>query len=151
MDVAARAEELARGAAEDFGLDVLHVEFLGRISPAILRVYIDKPGGVTLDDCQRVSRQLGVLLEVEDLIDSKYVLEVSSPGIERPLFKADDYRRFVSREIRLMAKEKIDERRNFTGHIQDFTDGILTLDCEGRVYRIPYEKIKKAHLVHRFD
>ncbi|HSR69039.1 MAG TPA: ribosome maturation factor RimP [Acidobacteriota bacterium] len=149
--MAARTEELARGVAEEHGVRIEHVEFVAGARPSLLRIYIDKPGGVSLDDCQKVSKHVAVLLEVEDFIDRKYVLEVSSPGIERPLFKADDYRRFVGREIRLRATEKIDGRRNFKGVIEDFQNGVVTMDCEGNRYQIPYEKIKKANLVYEFD
>ncbi|HSR52154.1 MAG TPA: ribosome maturation factor RimP [Acidobacteriota bacterium] len=151
MDVAARTEELARSVAQEQGVRIEHVEFVPGARPSILRVYIDKPEGVNLDDCQKVSKHLAVLLEVEDFIDGKYVLEVSSPGIERPLFKADDYRRFAGKEIRLQALEKIDGRRNFKGVIEDFSNGVVTMNCDGTLYRIPFEKIKKANLVYHFD
>jgi ribosome maturation factor RimP len=89
-------------------------------------------------------------LEEEDVIDSRYVLEVSSPGIERPLFKEEDYQRFVGKEIQLVTIEKIDDRRKFQGLIQSFSQGILDLELEGEICRIPFEKIRRANLVHRF-
>ena len=150
MDITARTEELAQGVVSDQKLELLHVEFLANGSPAVVRVYIDKPGGVNLNDCQKVSRHLALLLEVEDFIDCKYVLEVSSPGLERPLFKADDYRRHIGQEVRLVATDKIDDRRKFKGLIEAFSNGILTLDCQGERYDIPFEGIKKANLVYRF-
>ncbi len=150
MHVAARTEELAQRVAEDRGVEVMHVEYLPKGSPPILRLYIDKPGGVSLDDCEKVSKRVAVLLEVEDFIGHNYVLEVTSPGIERPLFKAEDYKRFMGKEIRLAATEKIGDRKNFKGRIADFADGVLTLDCQETRYRIPFEKIKKANLIYTF-
>ncbi len=150
MDIAARVEELAGGVVRAQGLELVHVEFLPKGKTAILRLYIDKPGGVNVDDCQRASRHLSLLLEVEDFIDQQYILEVSSPGIERPLFKAGDYRRFSGREIRLLACEKVEGRRKFTGLLKGISEGVVTLECQGSSYRIPLEKVKKANLVHRF-
>ncbi len=150
MDVAARAEELARRVAEAEGMELIHLQYQPRGATPLLRVYIDKPGGVTLDDCQKVSRHMSVLLDVEDFIPHKYVLEVSSPGIERPLFKPDDYLRFQGEEIHLVTVEKIEGRRNFTGRIRDFLEGIVIIECEDGTHRIPFEKIRRANLVYRF-
>ena len=151
MDLAVRAEEVVKGVVEAEGFELVHVEYQPKGAASILRIYIDKPGGVNLADCQKVSRQVGVFLDVEDLIPHKYTLEVSSPGIERPLFKRGDYERFAGREIRLAAMEKIDERRNFTGLLRGVSaDGLVELECDGTLHRIPLAKVKKAHLVHRF-
>lgn len=149
-ELAEKVEFLLRGAVEEQGLELVHVQFLGRRRSPLLRVYIDKPGGVTLEDCQSVSRQAGVLLDVEDLISGRYVLEVSSPGLDRPLFRVEDYRRFAGREVRLVTREKIDSRHKFTGFIQDLRDGVVELDCQDKTYRIPFGMIARANLVHRF-
>lgn len=149
-EVAEKVEFLLRGAVEEQGMELVHVQYLGRPRSPLLRVYIDKPGGVTLDDCQSVSRQAGVLLDVEDLISGQYVLEVSSPGLDRPLFRVEDYRRFSGREVRLVTREKIDSRRKFTGYIQDLRDGVVQLDCQDKSYQIPFGMIAKANLVYRF-
>ena len=148
--VAEKVEFLLRGAVEEQGLELVHVQYLARQRSPLLRVYIDKPGGVTLEDCQTVSRQASVLLDVEDLISDRYVLEVSSPGLDRPLFRVEDYLRFSGREVRLLTREKIDSRRRFTGTIQDLRDGVVRLSCQDRTYRIPFGMIAKANLVHRF-
>ncbi len=150
MDIAARTEELVTGAVESEGYELVHVEFLDRGSASVLRVFIDKPGGINLGDCQRISRHVSVLLDVEDLIDHHYTLEVSSPGLERPLYKAADYLRFRGREVKLATTSMIENRRNFKGILKDFSEGVATLDCQGEVFRIPIEQIKKANLVYRF-
>lgn len=151
MDMAARAERALREVVEAEGVELVHIEYQPKGTSSVLRIYIDKPGGVNLKDCEKVSKHVSVLLDVEDLIPHHYVLEVSSPGIERPLFKESDYQRFVGKEIRLLTTEKVESRKKFTGFIQNFSEGILKLECDGRTYQIPFNKIKSANLVYRFD
>ena len=150
MNTAARVEELAAGVAKEQGLELVHIEFLPTGQSAILRLYIDKPGGVNVDDCRKASRHLSLLLEAEDFIDQQYILEVSSPGIERPLFKAEDYRRFNGKEIRLLTHDKVEGRKKFIGFLKGFSQGIVTLECQGGNIEIPLEKVRKANLVYRF-
>ncbi len=151
MDVAAHAEGLLRDVVEADGVELVHVEYQPEGSPAVLRIYIDKPGGVGLQDCERVSKQASTLLDIEEnFILLRYVLEVSSPGIERPLFKEADYRRFVGKEIRLITTETIEDRKKFTGLIRTFSEGILKLEFDGETLQIPFSKIRKANLVHQF-
>ncbi|MGH9342005.1 MAG: ribosome maturation factor RimP [Acidobacteriota bacterium] len=151
MDVASRTEELIRGVIESEGLELVHVEYQPRGASSVLRIYIDKSGSLSLQDCQRISRHVSVLLDVEDFIPEHYLLEVSSPGLERPLFSESDYKRFIGREIRLVTIEKIESRRNFKGVIRDFSEGRLKLEASGHVYDIPFQIIKKANLVYRFE
>ena len=150
-DVAEQVGALVRGAVEDHGLELVHIEYLSQKARLLLRVYIDKSGGVTLEDCQIVSRQVGLLLDVKDLISGHYVLEVSSPGLDRPLFSEHDYLKFSGREIRLVTREKIESRRKFTGLIQDLCNGVLQLNCNDKIYQIPFGMISKANLVYRFS
>ena len=150
MDIGSRTERLVRGVADAEGLELVHIEYLPRGSGSILRIYVDKPGGVDLGDCQRLSKHVSVLLDVEDFIPHRYVLEVSSPGIERPLFEKADYERYRDREVRLEATEKIEGRRKFTGYIRSAAEGILKLECERGTYHIPFQKIRKANLICRF-
>lgn len=150
MDLASRTEELIRGAVEADGYELLHVEYQPHGARSVLRIYIDKPGGVNLGDCRRVSRQVSVLLDVEDLIPHQYTLEVSSPGVERRLFKPSDYRRFVGEEVRLLTQDKIEGRKKFTGFLVDATKQWLIIDCDGKRFQIPYDRIKKGNLVFHF-
>lgn len=140
-----------REAVEDEGFELVGVEMAQAGRSPLLRVYVDRPGGVTLSDCAFISRRVGVLLEVEDFIPGSYTLEVSSPGLERPLFSETDYRRFRGREIRLQTVEKIEGRRNFTGRLEDFSGGVVQLDCDGQIVLVPLNRVKKANLVYRFD
>ena len=150
MDVARHLETLLERVIKEERLELVHIEYHAKVSPAVVRIYIDKPGGVNHRDCQKVSQQIGELLDEEDVIASRYLLEVSSPGIERPLFKEEDYQRFVGKEIRVITTEKIEDRRKFKGLIQSFSEGILTLDLQGETCNLPFEKIRRANLVHRF-
>ncbi len=150
MDVAAHAEGLLRDMVEVDGVELVHVEYQPEGSSSVLRIYIDRPGGVGLQDCERVSRHASALLDEEGFSLRRYVLEVSSPGIERPLFKEADYRRFVGEEIRLITTETIEGRRKFTGLIRTCSGGILKLEFDGETVQIPFSKIRKANLVHQF-
>lgn len=150
MDLAGQVESLIESLVEQEGYELVHVEFLERGQASLLRIYIDKPGGVNLSDCQRISRQVGVLLDVEEIVPHHYTLEVSSPGIERPLFKEADFTRFAGSEIRLTTVEKINQRRNFVGVLLGCVGGEVELECEGETVRIPLERVKKAHLVYDF-
>ncbi|MER3427963.1 MAG: ribosome maturation factor RimP [Pyrinomonas sp.] len=141
-----RVRRIAEHVAMDHGLELVHVEVLG-MRRRIVRIYIDKPGGVSHQDCAVVSEHVGVVLEVEDFIPSSYVLEVSSPGLERGLYKREDYRRFVGHRARLRTHEALQGQRNFRGRILGFENDEVILDdrTRGRV-SIPFASIAKANL-----
>jgi len=149
IDVARRVTDLIRSVVEEEGFELVHVEYSS--GAGILRAYVDRPKGITVSDCAELSRRISVLLDVEDLIPHQYTLEVSSPGIERPLFSERDYCRFRGREARLVTVEKIENRRNFTGVIEDCQGGRVRLNCEGRIYEIPVALIKRGNLVYHFN
>jgi len=148
--VEARIKDIIRDQIEEDGYELLHVEMRSEGGAPILRIYIDSPGGITIDDCAETSRKIAVLLDVEDPVKGKYTLEVSSPGIERPLFTEKDYVKFQGREIKLTTKNRIEDRRKFKGHIESFENGVLNLRCEGRLIAIDYDEIRKANLVYDF-
>ena len=151
LKLAPQVRGLIREVVEDEGYELVHVEFAAGDSSPVLRVYADRPGGITVSDCAELSRRISVFLDIEDLIPGHYVLEVSSPGIERPLFTERDYERFKGQEIRLTTTEKVENRRNFKGTLEEFREGVLTLRCDSQVYEIPFGMIKKANLVYRFE
>ena len=129
------------------GLELVHWEAVGPRNNFVLRIYIDKPGGVTHGDCETVSHQVGTLLDVEDLIVNRYVLEVSSPGIERGLFKRADYERFSGSRVKVKTSQPIDGQRNFRGKLIGLVGDIVSLDADGRgQMAIPYEQIVKANI-----
>jgi ribosome maturation factor RimP len=133
------------------GLELVHWEALGPRSNFVLRIYIDKPGGVNHGDCETVSNQVGTLLDVEDLIAHHYTLEVSSPGVERGLYKAEDYRRFAGNRVRLRTAEPINGQRNFRGVLLGLDQSTVRLDADGLgQIEIPYERIVKANIEYEF-
>jgi len=106
---------------------------------------------VSLENCERVSRDVSAALDVADLIPHAYQLEVSSPGLDRPLRRELDFARFAGREARIRLTEGVDGRRNFSGHLRGAHDGIVEIDCEGRVYHLPIADVAKANLVPDWD
>ena len=145
--VAERVHEIAEQAAIDHGIELVHAEVAGPEGHPIVRVFIDKPGGVTHEDCSEVSVQLGTVLDVEDFIHSPYTLEVSSPGLARGLYKRADYERFAGRPARIKARTPVNGQRNFHGRIVgvDATNVIFEDRTSGRVV-IPIDGIGKANL-----
>jgi len=148
--IAEQVQNLLTGSVQIEGCELVHFEYLPRGKGSLLRIYIDKPEGINLDDCTRISKHVSVLLDVENLIPHNYVLEVTSLGIERPLFTESDYQRFTGETVQLVTKQKIEKRRNFSGLIHSFSEGVLSLECEEETYQIPFTQIRKANLVHRF-
>lgn len=124
--------QIAERVAASSGLELVELEFRGGGKARMLRVYIDKPGGVTHEDCASVSRELGTILDVEDAIPgSSYTLEVSSPGLDRKLTKPADFERFVGSRVKVMTREPIAGNRYFEGKLQAFHDGRLELQVGG--------------------
>jgi ribosome maturation factor RimP len=126
-------------------LELVHCEFAGQ-KTATLRIYIDKSGGVTHEDCQIVSEQLSALLDVEDLISQHYTLEVSSPGVERGLYKPADFVRFAGQQIRLRTREAIAGRRKFQGQLLGLEGDFVKLADKIETFLIPYAIIQGAKL-----
>jgi ribosome maturation factor RimP len=150
FDQEAIGEIIERVAARE-GLELVHWETVGPRNNFVLRIYIDKPGGVNHGDCEAVSHQVGALLDVGDLIPNRYVLEVSSPGIERGLYKRADYERFSGRRIKVKTSEPIDGQRNFRGKLMGLAGDNVCLDADGRgQIEIPYEQIVKANIEYEF-
>jgi ribosome maturation factor RimP len=115
----------------------------------IFRIYIDSPKGVTVDDCSRVSRQVGAMMDVEDPFESRYALEVSSPGIDRPLFEIEHYRKYIGKRIKLKLYSPVNQRRQFKGVLQrvEGEDIFLLVDDTEQEVKLSYSMIEKASLV----
>ena len=141
---------IERVAARE-GLELVHWEMVGPRNNFVLRIYIDKPGGVNHGDCETVSNQVGTLLDVEDLIANRYTLEVSSPGIERGLYKRADYERFAGNRVKIKTFAPIGGQRNFRGTLVGISDDTVSIDTDsaGRI-EIPYEQIAKANIEYEF-
>jgi ribosome maturation factor RimP len=113
------------------GLEVVEVDFRGGGKARMLRVFIDKPGGVTHEDCANVSHEVGTILDVEDAVPGgSYLLEVSSPGLDRKLVRPADYERFAGSLVKVTTREPVDGNRHFQGRLQSFQEGRLTLDLD---------------------
>jgi len=142
-----RVRTIAERIAIENGLELVHAEVAGPDNKPIVRVFIDKPGGVTHQNCAEVSLHLGTILDVEDFIHSSYTLEVSSPGIERGLYKQQDYERFAGSPAKMRTRKAINGQRNFRGRLlgTDGTDVLFEDRTSGRV-TIPFDAIAKANL-----
>jgi len=127
-------------------LELFDIEFKSQGQKGVLRVFIDKDEGVTIDDCTVISRELGTLLEVHDVIPGSYTLEISSPGLTRPLKKPSDYIRFKGKTVKIKTIEDIEDKKVFKGKLLDFIDETVSLETNGTNYLIPYNNIEKANL-----
>lgn len=147
-EITRQIRQLAEPVCTAEGIELVHVEFQSEARGRILRLYIDKVGGVTLNDCADLSRQISDLLDVslDDL--GSYNLEVSSPGTERPLGKTSDFHRFSGQTVKIRTFEPINEQKNFTGVLAGFSDGLVTLSMGTETIAIPYDDINKARLVN---
>jgi ribosome maturation factor RimP len=133
---------IAERVAASSGLEVVEVELRGGGKARMLRVVIDKPSGVTHEDCARLSREVGTILDVEDAISGQYTLEVSSPGLDRKLIRAADYERFTGSRIKLTTQQPVNGNRHFEGRLESFEHGRLTLDLNAaRKKRRPEEGV----------
>jgi ribosome maturation factor RimP len=144
----ARITELAEQVAASMGMEVVLVEIKGEGSHSVVRAFIDHPSGISLDDCARFSRRLSVTLDVEDWIPFRYVLEVSSPGVNRPLVKDADFGRFSGKNAKVRTRLPIEGQRNFKGKIVGVTEGRLELEVTpGKKVEIALMDIEKANLI----
>lgn len=156
VDVACRVAELAEGLLASIGLELVELEYKREGHDMVLRLYVDKEGGVTLDDCAAVSRELSEILDVEDFIRDRYTLEVSSPGLNRPLKKATDYERYRGRLVKVRTYELLpddagNQRKTFLGELLGLEEGRVRLQLkEGQTASIPLEKVAKANLEFEF-
>jgi ribosome maturation factor RimP len=136
-----KIQEIADRVAESSGLEVVEVELRGGGKHRMLRFFIDKPSGVTHEDCADFSREVGTILDVEEAVPGgAYLLEVSSPGLDRKLSKAADYERFQGSLLKLSTHEPVDGNRHFEGRLEKLEEGRITLDL-GQTHRKP----KKGH------
>jgi ribosome maturation factor RimP len=142
-----RVQAIAERVAIDHGLELVHTEVAGPDNKPIVRIFIDKPNGVTHQDCSEVSLHVGTVLDVEDFIHASYTLEVSSPGLERGLYKRQDYERFAGSLARLRTRTPINGQRNFRGRLLGI-DGeeVLFDDRTSGLVKVPLDSVVKANL-----
>ena len=146
-----RVFSLIEPMLEDIGFELVEVEYLTMHGRWVLRLYIDKEGGVTIDDCADVSRDLGDIIDVKEIIDHEYVLEVSSPGLNRPLRKERDFIKVIGSRIKLKMTRDLDGQKNFTGKLKDYNNRIIFLETEGKLIELPFDEVEKSNLIYDFD
>lgn len=153
---------LAEPYVRDAGFDLIEVQYGREPSGWVVRLFIDAPaapdagaafaaGKVGLDDCERVSRDVSAALDVADIVPHAYQLEVSSPGLDRPLRRERDFARFVGESARIRLIDGVEGRRNFHGTLRAAKDGRVEIACDGRSYTLPIDDIQKANLVPDWD
>ncbi|MBB5319911.1 ribosome maturation factor RimP [Marinobacter oulmenensis] len=147
-----RLEEILRPVVEGLGFEFWGIEFRSQGHHSLLRVFIDDAeNGVSVDDCEKVSRQVSAVMDVEDPIQTEYTLEVSSPGMDRPLFNLDQYRAFVGHQVRLRLRMAFEGRRKFQGLIKGVEGDEVVVQVDDQEYLLPFDSIEKANIVPVFE
>jgi ribosome maturation factor RimP len=144
-------ERLIEPVLAEMGIALVDMEYRSGQGRRVLRIYADRPTGINLDDCAMVSREIGNLLDVKDLLQQHYVLEVSSPGLNRPLKREKDFLRAIGQKVKVKTAVPLKGRRNFSGVLQSFENGTLQLKLDDTVILIPEESVNKANLEFDFD
>ena len=145
-----RLTDLFEPVTSALGCELWGVEYRAQGRSALLRVYIDREGGISVEDCEKVSRQISSVLDVEDPIQSEYTLEVSSPGMDRPLFKLEQFVASVGETVAVRLRLPFDGRRKFTGLLKGIEDDEIVLEVDNEEYVLPYELVDKANIVPQF-
>jgi ribosome maturation factor RimP len=156
-DVIGKVRAIASRVAASYGLEIFDVQFRREAPGMVLRIRIDRPGSkataedsVTVDECAKVSRDLSAIFDVDDVVPTAYTLEVSSPGLDRPLTSAEDYQRFAGRRAKLVMREKVDGQGYFKGQLGGVEDGpvkyVLIEGEDRRTHRVPLDVITRANL-----
>lgn len=146
-----QVSDLIEPIINEMKFELIDVEYMSDRGRWVLRIYVDKDGGVTLDDCAKVSGELGDLIDIKNIIEHEYVLEVSSPGLNRPLKKEADFIRVIGKKIKVRTRMPVDGRRNFAGRLKDYKEQQLFIETEGGLVTLAWPEIEKANLVYEFD
>lgn len=146
-----RLTEMLAPSVEDLGYELVGIEYIRAGQHSTLRIYIDQENGILVDDCAAVSRQVSAIMDVEDPITNEYTLEVSSPGLERPLFNAAQYAAFIGEEVKIQLRMPIQNRRKWKGVISSVDDEIISIAVEAKTERFALSNIQKANIVPKFD
>lgn len=149
-DLKEKVRKIAEPVVVAEGMDLIHIECLKMHTRWIIRLFLDKDNGVTLDDCTAISNQLGDLFDINDLIDGPYTLEVSSPGFDRPLSRDQDFIKYKGSKVNIKTHQKIEGVKNFHGSLKDLIEEngkkVVVIEVSGKDYCIPKSEIAKANL-----
>ena len=135
---------------EDLGFELVDIEYLSGQGRDVLRIYADSPSGINLDDCAMISREVGDLLDVKDVVNHSYVLEVSSPGLDRRLRRAKDFQDVIGKQIKVRTHMPLEGRKNFTGVLEALSERVLHLRVDDALVLISLEQVKRANLIYDF-
>ncbi len=143
-----KVREIAERVGADTGLEVVDVQLLGGGNNRVLRIFIDKPEGVTHADCERISQHVGTILDVEDVIPGgRYTLEVSSPDVERKLSRPNEFERFIGQKVKVVLRQPVENQKLWVGALKNFAEGIVTLEpSPGKSVQFPLELVERANL-----
>lgn len=143
--------DLVEPILDEMGFELVDALYLSKHGRWVLRIYIDRDGGVTINDCARVSGEMSDLLDVKEIIEHEYVLEVSSPGLNRPLKKERDFIRTIGKKIKVRMAVPVNGQRNFTGYLSNFQNRTLYVEMERGVVELPWQEVEKANLAYEFQ
>jgi ribosome maturation factor RimP len=150
QSVVKQVESLIEPILEQMGYELVDVEYVSSFGRWVLRLFVDKEGGVTVGDCARISEELGDLIDVKEFIRHPYNLEVSSPGLDRPLRREKDLFRALGKRVKVRMAVPLEGRRNFTGILLRYGDGVMHLDVDGREVALSWAGVAKANLIYEF-
>jgi ribosome maturation factor RimP len=136
---------------EGMGFELVDTEYLSEHGKWVLRIYADGEGGITVDDCAKISKEISILIEAKDIFQHEYVLEVSSPGLNRPLKRNRDFERAVGKKIKVRMINPVKDQKNFTGVLKTYKNGILYIEMTNKLIPLPWQDVKKANLVYEFE
>ena len=143
-------QQLLEPVVTALGCELWGIERLSQGKHSMLRIYIDKADGIGVDDCERVSRQVSSLLDVEDPISGEYTLEVSSPGADRPLYTQAQFETFIGEDISVRLRFPYEGRRNFKGCLKGIEEGDVVVEVDGHEYLFPFDSVEKANIIPRY-
>jgi len=150
MQANKQLQAIIEPAVTALGYELVGIEYMSQGKHSVLRIYIDHENGISVDDCADVSHQVSAVLDVEDPITGLYTLEVSSPGLDRPLFSEAHYQRYLGQLAEIRLRSPLEGRRRFKGRLQAVQDGQVMIEVDGVEYSISLDNIEKANLVHEW-
>jgi ribosome maturation factor RimP len=145
-----RISDLVEPILDEMGFELVDVEYLSHHGKWVLRLFIDKEGGVTIDDCVRVSREVGDVIDIKEVVTHEYTLEVSSPGIDRPLRKEKDFVKAIGKKVKVRMITPLNGRRSFTGYLKDFKNSTLYVEMENAPVALRWADVEKVNIVYEF-